>query len=148
MTYFFDNNISRMIVRSLRAEGVDAIHIQDEFRENTDDVDWISLVGIKGYTVVSADVAIRRNPAERHALEKANVPAIFLFTGYTNLSREGQETWMKAHWPAIDAAGQTLTPGAILFVTKEGDILTPEEKKERAQQPQLKKRPVNKGRSE
>lgn len=123
MTYFFDNNISRMIVRSLRAEGVDAIHIQDEFRENTDDVDWISLVGIKGYTVVSADVAIKRNPAERHALEKANVPAIFLFTGYTNLSREGQESWMKTHWPAIDAAGQNLTPGAILFVTKMETLL-------------------------
>ena len=148
MTYFFDNNISRMIVTSLRAEGIDAVHIQDEFPGNTNDVDWISLVGIKGYTVVSADIAIRRNPAERHALEKANVPAIFLFTGYTNLSREGQESWIRAHWPAIDAAGQNLIPGAILFVTKEGDILTPEQKKERAQQPQSKKRSTNKGKPE
>lgn len=64
------------------------------------------------------------------------------------MPKEKQEDWIKAHWQDINTAAQSLAPGAILFVTKEGDILTPEQKRERAQQPQSKKRAAKKDKSE
>jgi hypothetical protein len=51
------------------------------FPIEAEDVDWLPVVGQKGWVLISKDKAIRRNPLERAALLNANVRSFFLTGG-------------------------------------------------------------------
>lgn len=48
------------------------------FRHNTEDVDWLAVVGEKKWVVLMADLAIGRNPLELDALLASKVKAFAL----------------------------------------------------------------------
>lgn len=83
MTFFFDNTFPQQIAQILRVMEVDAVHLQDFFEANVDDVDWILRAGQVGWIVVTGDLGIHKKPAERLKLEEANIVTVFLHKGFT-----------------------------------------------------------------
>jgi len=78
VTYFFDATFPPQLARILCILGVSTKHLQDEFSPDTPDTEWISEVGLQGWIVVTGDRGISKKPAERKALEEANVVTIFM----------------------------------------------------------------------
>ena len=122
MTFFFDNNFSRKIVESLKANGADVVHLQDEFPPNTLDTIWIPEIGRRGWIIVTLDRRITKRPAERLALEKANVTAVFIHKGYFQMRGQDQLMWIILRWSIIKAAATGAAPGTKLSLTMDGDI--------------------------
>ena len=52
--------------------------IREEFGEGAPDLDWLPEVGRRGWIVLTKDVRIRRNPAEKQAFVAARVRAFFV----------------------------------------------------------------------
>jgi PIN like domain len=59
----------------LRKNGVNVEPHSARFRHNTEDVDWLPVVGEKKWVVLTADVSIGRRPLELDALLVAGVKA-------------------------------------------------------------------------
>lgn len=79
LTFFVDRSLGRHVVaRELRAAGARVEVHDDHFAVDTPDTDWRRAVGARGWTVLSKDEGIRRNPHEREALRVAGVKAFFL----------------------------------------------------------------------
>ena len=123
MTYFFDNNISPHLVNILRELDVDAVHLKQVFKEDTEDVDWIPQAGQEGWIVVTADREIRRNPAEREALKQNNVTTLFLQRTFLKRTKWPQAEWLIKHWRKIDQQAQALRQGTTILVSDNGKLL-------------------------
>ena len=76
-TFFFDNNLSPLLVAGLRGFGEDVQHLRDAFPENTKDVVWIPQVAESGWVLVTRDKRIRTRPLEAEALARAGLSAFF-----------------------------------------------------------------------
>jgi uncharacterized protein with PIN domain len=83
VTYFFDDTFPPQLAKIVAILGVDAVYLQDEFPPNTLDVTWIPEIGRRGWVVITADRGISKKPAERKALEEANVISVFMAKGFT-----------------------------------------------------------------
>lgn len=79
LTSFIDRSLGKRVVAGelTRAGAVVQIH-DDNFAPDTADVEWLRVVGEKGWIVLSKDEAIRRNRHEREAIRAAKVRAFFL----------------------------------------------------------------------
>ncbi len=122
MTYFFDNNISDKLVILLKALDVDARHLKEDFPVDTADVDWPPYVGQKGWTVVTADRAIRRPPAELAALKDAHVTALFMKDNFLHRNKWEQAAWLVRLWREIDRQATRLAQGTIVSVSDKGKL--------------------------
>jgi hypothetical protein len=69
--------VPRVITPAL-AKGEKLMLLDDHFAANTQDAEWIPVVGAKGWVIVTKDVAMRRNPLEIQALLSAGT-AVFFF---------------------------------------------------------------------
>jgi hypothetical protein len=76
-TFFFDNNLSPLLVAGLRGFGEDVQHLRDAFPENTKDSVWIPQVAESGWILVTRDKRIRTRPLEAEALVRAGLSAFF-----------------------------------------------------------------------
>lgn len=76
-TFFFDNNLSPLLVAGLRGFGEDVQHLRDAFPPNTKDVAWIPQVAASGWILVTRDKRIRTRPLEAEALMRAGLSAFF-----------------------------------------------------------------------
>jgi hypothetical protein len=122
VTYFFDNTFPPQLAKIVAILGVDAVHLQDEFPPNTLDVTWIPEIGRHGSVVITADRGISKKPAERKALEEANVISVFMAKGFTmNPIFELVSLFVK-WWPDIDRSVQRVKPGTSLQVNPNGKI--------------------------
>ena len=124
MTFFFDNNISPKLILILKALDVEAIHLKDEFPENTEDTVWLTHVGARGWVVVTADMAIRHRPAEYAALKATNMTVLFLKSNFLQRNKWGQAEWLIRHWPKIEEQVQRLGRGTIVTVSDRGKLET------------------------
>lgn len=70
-----------MIFEELRKAGLTVEAHKTRFRHNTEDVDWLAVVGEKKWVVLMRDLAIGRNPIELNALLYAKVRAFVLQRG-------------------------------------------------------------------
>jgi hypothetical protein len=79
ITFFIDRSLGgKLVAQALRDAGAN-VEIHDQhFPQDTPDVDWLKVVGARGWVVLSKDERIRRNHIERAALQTANVRAFFL----------------------------------------------------------------------
>jgi hypothetical protein len=128
VTYFLDNTFPRKLADILRLLDVDVVHLQAEFDPGTADEVWIPQVSAKGYILLTGDGRIRKGSVERAALEESQLPAIFLYSGYTNLSIWEQVAFLVRHWPAIDKEARRLKPGETRLMGVNGSIVTYEER--------------------
>ena len=122
MTFFFDNNFSKKIVESLKANGEDVTHLQDEFPQNTPDTVWLPEIGQRQWIIVTLDRKITRRPAERLALDEANVTAVFIHKGFFQMRAQEQLWWITVRWSIIKTAATGAEQGTKLSLTMDGDI--------------------------
>jgi hypothetical protein len=79
LVFFVDRSLGR---RKL-PDALRALHLRvevhdDHFAAEEVDVNWLAVCGARRWVVVTKDFAIRGNPAEIAALDRAGVHAIFL----------------------------------------------------------------------
>ena len=122
MTYFFDNTFPPQLAKIVAILGVDAVHLQDEFPPNTLDITWIPEIGRRGWVVITADRGISKKPAERKALEEANVISVFMAKGFTTKPIFELVSLFVKWWPDIDRSVQRVKPGTSLQVNPNGKI--------------------------
>jgi PIN like domain len=61
-------------------------HLQEKFRPDTKDADWIRTLGIEGdWIVISGDYRIGKSAHERRAWHESGLTAFFLSKGWTNI---------------------------------------------------------------
>ena len=124
MIYFLDNTFSKQMAEILRMLKVEAIHLQEEYAAETKDADWIPEVALKGYTLITGDGRIRKGSAERAALEQSQLPAIFLYNGYTNTTIWEQVAFLVRHWPVIEKEARKMQSGDTRYLGVNGNITT------------------------
>jgi PIN like domain len=122
VTYFFDNTFPPQLAKIVAILGVDAVHLHDEFPPNTLDVTWIPEIGRRGWVVITADRGISKKPAERKALEEANVISVFMAKGFTTKPIFELVSLFVKWWPDIDRSVQRVKPGTSLRVNPNGKI--------------------------
>jgi predicted nuclease of predicted toxin-antitoxin system len=109
--FFFDNNVSKKIVEGLKAFGEEVVHLQDEFREDSADIEWLQYVGENELVLITRDERVRRNPAEIAAIKKFKVATFFL--GGSHLDRCKLIQQVVRNWPRIkELSGKTRPPFA------------------------------------
>lgn len=99
MRFFIDNNLSPQLAKGMSGFGEDVEHLQDKFKPNAQDEEWLPYVGANNLYLVTRDNRIRRNPAEKAALTKNNVGAFFL--GGKNRSRCELIQQLVRNWPQV-----------------------------------------------
>ncbi|HZP26478.1 MAG TPA: hypothetical protein VFB90_05460, partial [Dehalococcoidia bacterium] len=52
--------------------------LEDEFRHDTPEIQWLPIVGQRGWLVITRDKKIRSRPGERQELVRANVGCFIL----------------------------------------------------------------------
>src|SRR5215213_8427794 len=112
-TFFFDNNLAPRYARMLKALDVDVIHLQELFAPDTKDEQWLPELRDSGWTLVTIDRAITRDPVNALALKESGITAIFIPRGVERLSRWDQAAWLITRWAIIDAFAQRARTGQI-----------------------------------
>jgi len=87
--------MGRAIGRRLEEEGIRAELHDDHFPQGTPDAEWLSVVGRRGWIVLTKDTRIRYRPSEKQALLAAGVRA-FAFTSGSLSGVEMSDAIVKA----------------------------------------------------
>ena len=122
MIFFFDNDFSPKIPRILVIMGHEACHLRDHFPADAPDVEWLERAGRERWVIVTADSRIRRNRAERMALQQANTPTIFVSGAVRHYEAREQVIWFIKHWPQVETALRKAGPGMIFEMSAHGKI--------------------------
>jgi hypothetical protein len=120
--FFFDNTFPHQIPAILKLLDVEAIHLRDHFAQDTKDVVWLPEISAKGWVVITGDQNIRTRPAERIALEQANLITFFAYKGFTKQGRWEQVIWIVRHWRAIESQASRSPQGVSYEVNVNGKI--------------------------
>jgi len=82
LVFFVDRSLgSRVVPEALRQAGeVVEIH-DDHFPADARDADWLSVVGSRGWIVLTKDERIRYRMIEQHVMMRASVAAFILTAG-------------------------------------------------------------------
>ena len=122
LTFFVDRQLGRYTVPdALRAADAKVEAHDAHFPQNTPDVDWLTIVGARGWVAITKDQNIRRNPLERAAYEKAKVRGfVVTATGASGTEIAGL---LVRCLPGMvrRSAGR---PGPFLFTISRGGIFT------------------------
>lgn len=122
-TYFLDNNFSPKFKHALCALGEEVTHIQEDFAPNTPDEEWIPAVGARGWTLVSIDRRITRNPQQRIILEQAGIVSFFAKGGIASLALWDQFVWLVKVWPSIKKMRDGCSAPRTFMVTQQHKVL-------------------------
>lgn len=106
MRFFLDNNVGKHLAEVLRLVDAprrgDIQHLQEKFLASISDVEWIEALRSEGdWVVITADVRIRRNKAERGVWEEAGLTTFFLSDGWSNQKSVQQAHALLGWWPEI-----------------------------------------------
>lgn len=102
-------------VKGMRAfaerDGHEIAHLRDRFDGATADVVWMSALGQEGgWIVISADLRIPRNPAEKATWHESGLTAFFFASPWGHDSYWKQTVSLVTWWPIImDQARRTPT---------------------------------------
>jgi hypothetical protein len=124
--FFFDNNLSIKLARSLRVlvePEHEVVHLKDRFAANTPDETWMSiLAGEAGWIIISGDLRIRKNPHEVQVWKAAGHTTFFLKDGWMNLSFWVQAWKFVKCFPEIIATAAKAKSGTFFIVSTNGKI--------------------------
>jgi predicted nuclease of predicted toxin-antitoxin system len=84
--FFIDWCLGKTVANALARAGAHIEHHGDHFDQNTPDTEWLSVVGDRGWVVLTKDQAIGSNALELKAIARANVKIFSLASG--NLTRQ------------------------------------------------------------
>ena len=95
LAFFLDRcTNSRTLVAALTAAGAVVEKHSDHFRDDARDEDWLSVVGAKGWVVLTNDKRIRHRTLERNALMAADVRAFVLTAGHLT-AKDAAAVWVR-----------------------------------------------------
>ena len=126
MRFFLDNNLSPKIARALDCLTQPKHSVRDLFAPETPDVTWMQELARQGsWIILSADVAISRNPHEVRAWKEASHPIFFLKDAWRH-----QHLWEQASrichvFPSIIEYAERAKPDDAFFVPFKGQIRGP-----------------------
>lgn len=119
--FFIDENMLS-IAKALVAVREDVVYPGHpdvpEIPRQTQDLDWLPIVGARGWAVIMRDKRIRRRAAEKQALIDHSVRA-FCLTGAGNRTSWEMLRLIVRHWDAIETQAQADGP-FIYAVTNAG----------------------------
>ncbi len=126
MKFFFDNNLAVKIAHGLdqmvRPEHR-VVHLRDEFLPNVEDAVWMkALAKEEDLVIVTADVAINRNPHEIRAWKEAGHTLFFLKPGWTDLTFWEQANKFTRCFPEIIKQAMRSERSAAFTVKVNGRI--------------------------
>ena len=126
MKFFFDNNLAVKIAHGLdqmvRPEHR-VVHLRDEFLPNVEDAVWMkALAKDEDLVIVTADVAINRNPHEIRAWKEAGHTLFFLKPGWTDLTFWEQANKFTRCFPEIIKQAMRSERSAAFTVKVNGRI--------------------------
>lgn len=79
--FFIDRALGKRIVEELRKAG-HVVHAHDDhFQQTALDIEWLPVIGEKGWVLLTKDARIRKNSVEKNVLIQSNVAAFFLTSG-------------------------------------------------------------------
>jgi hypothetical protein len=97
LCYYFDENLAGPdLITPPKAKGVVCVSHRDEFSPGTEDAVWIPTIAAKGWVIVTRDVAIKTNPAEREAW-KASGAILLIIRGKGLSAADMVEMFLAAH---------------------------------------------------
>lgn len=108
MKLLTDNNISPKVARAINelikdGRGSVAIALRDKFSPNTPDLEWIDRLGQEGgWSVISADLRITKNKAERAAWMQTDLVGFFMEPGLAKLNPIEQTARLLMRLPMLE----------------------------------------------
>lgn len=79
--FYADECLGRRLPIALREAGLRVEVHQDHFAGDTEDTAWLPVVGARGWVVLTKDKAMKRRPAELHAIKVSKVKMFALSKG-------------------------------------------------------------------
>jgi hypothetical protein len=126
LRFLLDNCLPPRLAEAIDILDDDSVvtHLSQMFPRNTPDAEWISKLGEEGgWVIVSGDLRISRNKAERQAWLESGLTAFFL-AGAWGQQKLWSTAWrMIKWWPFIVAQAQSIRPGAGFIVPISGEKL-------------------------
>ena len=120
-TFFVDRSLGRhTVVNALRAAGFEVVAHDDEFSQDTPDVEWLGTVARRGWIVLTKDSAIRRNPLERAAIIGSG-SRVFVITNRHLIGTEMADLLVGAASRMGQLARET-TPPFVFRIDRNGTI--------------------------
>lgn len=109
MRVFFDNCTSPVLASTLdgflREASDRAFHIRDmECGRHAADVVWMQMLGNDGsdWIVITGDLRIQRNKAEREAFRRMGLRGFAFATGYQKMPMNQRASNLIWHWPEME----------------------------------------------
>ena len=126
MRFFFDNNLSPKLARSLdvlvRPEH-QVVHLKEKFPADTSDVNWMhSLAREPDWVIISGDLQIRRNPHEVKAWQEAGHTTFFLKKGWIDLPFWDQAWKFAKVFPDLMKTADRARKGSAFYITPNAKI--------------------------
>lgn len=110
------------MAEALRNAGATVELHRDHFADDAPDVEWLDVVGRRGWIVLTKDDAIRRNPLERRALLAANVRAFILTS--QNMSGPEMAQLIANLLPRVARIARTTSPPFIALITRSAVVFS------------------------
>lgn len=124
MKLLFDNNVSPKVARAIDAlisPHDMAIPLRDKFAQNAKDIDWIAALGREGgWSVISGDLRITKNKAEKAAWLQTDLVGFFMEPAMARLSPVEQTARLLLRLRVIEAQ-ISLIRGPALFTLPIGN---------------------------
>lgn len=119
MKLLFDNNLSPRVARAIneliRGSGDEAAALRDKYAAATPDTEWIAALAAEGgWSVVSGDLRIARNRAERAAWMQTSLVGFFLEPALLRLDPVHQTSRLLLWLPVLERQISLIT-GPALF---------------------------------
>ena len=128
MKILTDHNISPKVARALNAlvedsQGDIVVALRDKFAPATPDIEWIAALGREGgWSVISADLHIQKNKAERAAWMQTDLIGYFLEPGLAALKPIDQTARLLMRLETIEAQSRIVTGPAMFAIPLRGGL--------------------------
>jgi predicted nuclease of predicted toxin-antitoxin system len=118
---FIDRSIPRGVAEAVRRMREDVIWLEDEFRHDVPDEEWLAVAGQRGWLVITHDRRIRTRPGERQAIMENGV-GCFIMTYRQDLKKEEIVALISATLEEMERRFETTPRPFIYTVSKSGEF--------------------------
>jgi predicted nuclease of predicted toxin-antitoxin system len=118
---FIDRSIPRGVAEAVRRMREDVIWLEDEFRHDVPDEEWLAVAGQRGWLVITHDRRIRTRPGERQVIMENGV-GCFIMTYRQDLKKEEIVALISATLEEMERRFETTPRPFIYTVSKSGEF--------------------------
>jgi predicted nuclease of predicted toxin-antitoxin system len=118
---FIDRSIPRGVAEAVRRMREDVIWLEDEFRHDVPDEEWLAVAGQRGWLVITHDRRIRTRPGERQAIMENGV-GCFIMTYRQDLKKQEIAVLISATLEEMERKFETTPRPFIYTVSKSGEF--------------------------